>query len=134
MITLKELLGKYKPEDIPEEYVDHLIDLLNRVNVVREKWGHPMIVTSGYRSVKDHLEIYKKKGITDQSKIPMKSKHLYGLAVDIADPKGLLQAWCKANEKTLEEVGLWMEDFSATKGWVHFQCVPPASGKRWFLP
>lgn len=134
MLVLKELLGKYKPEDIPEEHVDNLIDLLKRLNIVRERYGKTMTVSSGYRSLNDHLDIYKKKGITDQSKIPMKSKHLSGLAVDIADPKNELQIWCMVNEKTLEEVGLWLEDFSATKGWVHFQSVPPKSGKRWFLP
>jgi uncharacterized protein YcbK (DUF882 family) len=134
MITLKELLGKYKEEDIPKEHLDNLKDLLNKVNIVRSSYGKPMRPTSGYRSMDDHLRIYKDKGITDQSKIPMKSKHLSGLAVDILDPKQELQQWCLNNEAILVQAGLYMEDFSATTNWVHFQSVPPRSGKRYFIP
>jgi hypothetical protein len=82
----------------------------------------------------EHLEIYRKKGITDQSKIPMKSRHLIGAAIDIYDPNKILQSWVLSNVKVLEEVGLWCEDFSATPNWVHFQILPPASGKRFFKP
>lgn len=80
------------------------------------------------------MRIYKNKGITDPKKIPMKSKHLYGQAVDISDPNQKIQAWCKSNEACLVSIGLWMEDFSVTTNWVHFQIVPPGSGKRWFMP
>jgi hypothetical protein len=34
----------------------------------------------------------------------------------------------------MEEAGLWMEDFSATKTWLHVQITPPASGNRFFKP
>lgn len=134
MISLKELLKTVELKDLPKDHQGNIMDLLERVNKVRSKYGKAMIVTSGYRSMADHLRIYKAKGIVDQSKIPMKSKHLYGQAVDISDPKQELQKWCKDNVKELESIGLWMEDFSATKNWVHFQIVPPKSGKRFFLP
>lgn len=134
MLSMKELLGSYKLEDQPKTTQDNLNKLLKSVNVVRIAWGKPMTVTSGLRSMADHLRIYKNKGITDPSKIPLKSRHLYGEAVDISDPNKELQIWCKANEKILEQAGLWMEDFSVTPNWCHFQCVPPKSGKRWFLP
>jgi hypothetical protein len=78
------------------------------------------------------LRIYAAKGITDKAKIPMKSLHLRGAAVDIADPSGKLMLWCKSNVDILEQVGLWCEE--GTKGWVHFQSQPPRSGKRFFLP
>ena len=44
--------------------------------------GNPVTITSGYRSPKHQIEIYKQKGITDPGKIPMGSYHLKGLAAD----------------------------------------------------
>ena len=113
---------------------DNLNVLLTKINIIRTSWGKPMKVTSGLRTMKHHLEIYAAKGITDKSKIPMKSNHLYGRAVDISDPGRVLQKWCKANEPLLVSTGLWMEDFSKTPTWCHFQTVPPVSGNRWFMP
>ena len=134
MITLKEILGSKDLASLPQEHQDNLAILLERINKIRVAWNKSMTVTSGYRSMAEHLEIYRKKGITDQSKIPMRSRHLIGAAIDIYDPNKLLQSWILDNVKLLEEVGLWCEDFSATKNWVHFQIMPPASGKRFFKP
>jgi DNA repair ATPase RecN len=139
MLSLKEIIhANIEPSALNPEKLKNQEDLLAKVNKIRAKWNKPMTVTSGVRTLKDHLRIYAQKGITDQSKIPMKSKHLETVtnaaAVDIADPNKELQKWCKENEAFLEEVGLWMEDFSATPNWVHFQNIPPKSGKRWFMP
>ena len=133
MISMEELLNKkYKLEDQPKETQDNLQTLLVRVNKIRTLWNKPMIVTSGLRTIEDHLRIYKEKGIIDKSKIPMKSKHLYGQAVDISDPKLALTAWLKEVKSRLEDAELWCEE--GNKNWVHFQIVPPGSGVRWFLP
>jgi hypothetical protein len=135
MITMEELLSNQaKLNELEPDIQNNLNELLLRINKVRTSWGKPMTVTSGFRTMKHHLEIYAAKGITDKSKIPMKSNHLYGRAVDISDPTHVLQNWCKANEPLLAEIGLWMEDFSVTKTWCHFQINPPQSGKRWFMP
>lgn len=134
MITLKELIKNTLISDIPLEHQHNLEELLKRINVIRTVYGKPMTVTSGYRSLQDHLRIYSSKGITDRSKIPMASKHLYGQAVDIYDPNKELQAWVKQNVKVLEDIGLWCEDFGSTPNWCHFQIVPPRSGKRFFIP
>ena len=135
MITLSELLkGKCSLSELDEATKKNLYELLDKINKVRDRYGYPMIVTSGYRTIEHHLEIYKKKGITDKSRIPMKSNHLTGCAVDISDPNGKLQKWCLNNVKILESIGLWIEHFSATKTWVHFQIVPPKSGNRFFMP
>jgi hypothetical protein len=64
----------------------------------------------------------------------MKSNHLFGRAVDFADGDGKLKKWILANIKLMEEIGLYMEDFAATKTWVHFQINPPKSGNRFFKP
>lgn len=134
MITMSEILKGAKLEDQTPEIQKNLNDLLVKLNKVRALYGKPMIVTSGLRTMEDHLRIYREKGITDPKKIPMKSRHLTGDAADFGDSKQELQKWCLANVKVLEEIGLYCEDFSATKNWVHFQQLPPKSGKRFFMP
>lgn len=116
------------------EHKNNYSVLKARVAVILAKFGQVRPVTSGYRSMADHLRIYAEKGITDKNKIPLKSKHLFGQALDIADSDGKLKEFLKNNVSLLEENGLWCEDFSYTKTWVHFQIVAPASGKRFFIP
>lgn len=81
-------------------------------------------MASGFRTPEANA---KAKGAT-------KSKHLSGQAIDIADYDKVLKAACLLYTSRLEALGLWCEDFRATPTWVHFQSVPPASGKRFFLP
>ncbi len=123
MITFKELnpRGYATTED-----VDANLELLHAaINKVRAAYGKPMVVTSGLRTVEHQMRV--------NPKAPQ-SKHILGLAVDIADPDGKLWAWCKKNVPVLEEAGLYMEDGRYTKGWCHFQVTPPKSGKRFFIP
>jgi len=67
-----------------------------------------------------------------------RSKHLTGQAVDIGDPDRSLATWVADNLDVLTECGLYCEDFrwtgDADGGWVHFQTVPPKSGRRIFIP
>ena len=134
MISMNELLsGQASLGDLPNDVQNNLNTLLVKVNKVRTAYDKPMIVTSGLRTVKHHLEIYARKGIYPP-KVPMKSNHLSGRAVDFSDSDGKLKAWVKENIKLIEEIGLYMEDFSATKTWCHFQINPPRSGKRFFMP
>lgn len=125
MISWKEILGKYKESDIPEEHLENLKILHIKLNEVRTEYGNPMSPTSIYRTMADHLRIYKEMGITDKAKIPMKSKHLKGAACDIADPTGELYTWVTSNESILTKAGLWCE--KGTVGWVHFQIEPYGS-------
>lgn len=133
-LTLKEIIKDKDFNKLPKDVQGNLMTLLERVNKVREAWGKAMVVTSGLRTPEDQLRIYKEKGITDPKKVPMGSMHLKGAAVDVLDPKRELQAWCKTNEKMLESIGLWCESFDATENWVHFQCIAPKSGARFFKP
>jgi uncharacterized protein YcbK (DUF882 family) len=128
-ITMQELKGN---NQVSPEIQANLDKLLIAINKIRDAWGKPMTVTSGFRTMEDHLRIYKQKGITDPKKIPMQSKHLYGKAVDIADPGLVMTAWLKANPDILKDNGFWCED--GNSNWVHFQIESPASGKLWFLP
>ena len=134
MITMNELLSNQASFDsLDKEVQENLNQLFLKVNIVRKEYGKPMIVTSGLRTKKHHLEIYARKGIYPP-KVPMKSNHLFGRAVDFADGDGKLKKWILANIKLMEDIGLYMEDFAATKTWVHFQINPPKSGNRFFKP
>ncbi len=138
MIAFKEILGHTAINDISIKEQQNIDDLLKRINIIRDAWAQPMIVTSGYRTLQDHLRIYAAKGITDRSKIPMQSKHLTGNAVDIADPHGELYLWLHLQPgiAALDTANMWCE--MRTTGWAHFQRLPygsyTAGGSRWFLP
>ena len=64
----------------------------------------------------------------------LRSKHMTGQAIDIADPEGDLDEWCLKHLQTLERIGLWLENPASTKGWCHVQIVAPKSGNRVFYP
>lgn len=127
MLNLIELNKHNYPTNT--EIDANLLILLEKINKVRDLYGIPMVVSSGLRSQEQQNSLIA----AGKSNAP-KSKHLTGQAVDILDPDKKLQEWCKENVDKLEEIGLWMEDFSATPNWVHFQIVPPHSGNRFFIP
>lgn len=129
MIHLREILK------IPKDHWDNLNKLQEAVNELRVAYGKPLTVSSGYRSLEEHLRIYKDKGITDKNKIPMQSKHLSGLAVDLVakDIKDF-QEFIKDNQDLCEKLSLFFEHFDATPTWVHCQIVAPKSGNRFFYP
>lgn len=142
MVTLKELMGKTDYNAVPDDHKANIMVLLEKMNKVRDAYGKPMVVTSGYRTKDDHIRVYKelfkkRKQIFDEKKIPWGSKHLSGAACDIHDPKGDLYKWCQSNEHLLENIGLWLEEADDQKR-VHFQVKPYGSwvlGKsRFFKP
>lgn len=126
-MTLKEL----NPNNYPTtpEIDKNLSILLERINMVRNAYGIPMIVTSGLRSDSQQQAL-----IADGKSNAPKSHHLTGEAVDIADMDRKLTEWVKNNMPLMEKIGMWFEDFNSTPTWVHFQIVPPKSGNRVFIP
>lgn len=69
------------------------------------------------------------------------STHLRGQGGDLQDWRDRRFAvWLVTNQRMLVEHGLWMEDPRWTAGktrsdpWVHVQIVPPASGRRIYVP
>jgi hypothetical protein len=124
-ISFSELLCGYKESEIPAEHLANLKTLHEKINVLREKFGKPLKVSNAYRSREHHLAIYKKKGITDEKLIPMKSKHLYGQAVDLAGANiKEFQKWMLANTKLLEELGRYLSH-------CHMVSLPVSCPDKW---
>lgn len=134
-IAFKDMIpASLQISDIPIAHQQNMDALLAKVNRVQEAYGGVFKVTSGYRDLSDHKRIYAAKGVSPD-KVPMGSKHLSGNAVDIYDPDLHITDWLKNDPvgiACLDKNGLWCEE--GNKNWVHFQQLPPRSGKRWFLP
>ena len=65
------------------------------------------------------------------------SAHKEGLAVDLYDPRGEIDAWCVANSAmgdALESCGIYLEHPAHTLGWSHWTIRPPKSKNRIFIP
>ena len=124
---LKELLQagnhKWKESEIDLVTKRNLEDLCRKINKLG--YNPPMYASSCLRSIKDQQRINPKA---------MGSSHLYGAAVDIADPKGELSIWVKNNKQKIIDCGLWVENPDYTKGWIHFQIYAPKSFTRFFNP
>lgn len=120
--VLEYLMGRIKVEDLTDEQVANMNTLIPRVNSFLEKFGKKRKVTSGYRSP----EINKAAGGAK------KSNHMKCAAIDLEDADAKLYNFARANVSMLEKLGLWCEERQG--GWLHMQCVPPKSGKRFFLP
>ena len=124
---VKELLQagnhKWKESEIDLVTRRNLEDLCRKINKLG--YNPPMYASSCLRSIKDQQRINPKA---------MGSSHLYGAAVDIADPKGELSTWVKNNKQKIIDCGLWVENPDYTKGWVHFQIYAPKSFTRFFNP
>lgn len=63
-----------------------------------------------------------------------KSAHKEGLAIDLYDPIGEIDAWCLRNLDILELCGIYIEHPSETCGWSHWTIRAPGSGRRVFFP
>lgn len=103
----------------------NLNQLLKAVNLLRQAYGEPLIVSSGYRP------------FAINSKVPgaaHNSAHMTCEAVDFSDPHGDLDAWCMRHLKDLETWGLFLEHPDATPTWCHVQTRKPHSGNRVFYP
>lgn len=125
MITREEILkGRDVLFPIDGIMEQNLGGLLRSMNLLRDIWGLPMIVTSGYRPKQLNCAVDGRP----------KSRHLTCEACDIADPDGSLGRWSVNHVEILEACGLWMENPEYTKGWVHYQIQPPKSGNRIFTP
>jgi uncharacterized protein YcbK (DUF882 family) len=124
-ITFNELLHGHSIADVPIAAQQNLQELLKVMNTIRDAYGIPMVVTSGYRNTDDQARI---------NPTARHSQHIVGNAVDILDENGILKVWINKNIPLMEQLGIYFEDFAHTPNWVHFQRVPPMSGHRFFIP
>lgn len=112
MISYAELLmGREAEYPLTIQMKKNLDRLYAAINKIRQAYGKPMTVTSGYRP--GHYN--KAAGGAKRS------AHLTCEAVDIADPDGKLASWCMLNLDKLSEAGLWLESPARTRGWTHLQ-------------
>lgn len=112
-------------DDYTQEISDNLDKLLVPLNQIRDAWGKPMIVDSGWRPPSINAST---PGAATHS------KHMLGLAADIADPDGSLWTWVLENLQMMKDLDIFMEDKRWCPGWVHFGMGAPASGHRIFVP
>lgn len=125
--TVKELLRAgsrvWQEKDVDVITLRNLEDLCRKVNALG--YEEPMYASSCLRSIAEQQRI---------NPSAMGSSHLYGCAVDIADPEGYLADWLECCPEKLEQCGLWMENPKSTKGWCHLQTYAPRSMNRIFNP
>lgn len=115
MITWREVVCKCK--------CGHTLttSFFNTLNDFREEYGKPMIIRSGARCEKHNAKV---GGLFN-------SAHIEGRAADI-ERTPALEEFC--TEENLKRFGLYMEDLTFTKSWIHLTDRAPASGKRIFRP
>lgn len=118
------LMGRDTEYPLTPELEANLNNLLTALNGLREKYGKPMIVSSGYRPGKYNVAAGGAKN----------SSHMSCEACDFKDSSRELTNWCLANLDALEEFGLYMESNDRTPTWVHLQIRRPGSGNRVFKP
>ena len=124
MITMKELLGDTKIDDLTDELKKNAAELLMRVNKFRTEYGKPMYVTSGYRTPEHNIKIGGSKN----------SAHCKCQAVDFKDGDGELKKFIAADLDILVRCDLYMEDPNVTTTWIHLSSRSTVSGKRVFKP
>lgn len=123
MISREEVLMKRDIEfPLTKELEANLKKLLENLNKFRQKYGKPMLVSSGYRPGK-----YNKSAGGAKS-----SAHLSCEACDFKDADGKLKEFVKKNPTVLEECDLYMEAPESTPTWIHLQTR--ATKNRVFKP
>lgn len=129
MSISKDELLKGRDQQYPNDYTQEISDNLNKflipINKIRDAWGKPMIVNSGWRPPAINAAT---PGAAAHS------KHEIGLAADISDPDGSLWMWVLENLQLMKDLDIFMEDKRWTPGWTHFGLGQPASGHRIFVP
>lgn len=121
-LTYSATAKKYNIDNTPtEEVKEHIEELIDVLDGVREKWGSAIIVSSGYRCP----ELNEKAGGVKTS------GHLTGYAVDLVpanNQKMKLFEFMKEYFKDKEFDELLLEKNSKST-WIHF-CLKSIQGKQ----
>jgi zinc D-Ala-D-Ala carboxypeptidase len=122
-VTREEILmGRDKDHPLNDTQKQNLEDILVKINKIRDLYGRPMVVSSGYRPAAINANV---GGAAN-------STHTQCQAVDIRDANGEFRKWCLNNLQLLKDIGLWIEDFRWTPTWTHIQTRP--ASRRIFIP
>lgn len=134
MITMDQYwMGRDKlyPSDFTDIIQANGHNTVFRVNALlqlfSEATGIPMeTVASGWRPLAVNQDV---------ANAAEHSHHIDAQACDIRDTSNRdLARWVAANQDKLSMLALWCERFEWTPTWVHFQILPPPSGRRFFIP
>lgn len=126
MINITEyLMGRDRKYTLRDEYRTNAAETVDKVNQLLESFGESRKVVSGWRPAEINAAT---------PNAALHSKHMTCEACDLSDPDGDLDEWALEHPEVLQEIGLWQEHPASTKGWAHFQVVPPKSGNRCFYP
>jgi hypothetical protein len=139
-------LGNLPEDKLTDEVKQNLVKTFRWMDTVREILGIPIKVHLAFRSMAYHLDLYrrlneqrKKQGKPDL-RVPMKSAHLMGNAVDFSSDmgKGSVGANCdeikSIMKPRLEELKLRLEDNGKGANWIHLDSNPPGPSGRFFKP
>ena len=127
MITVDEYIGQHlagHEQELTDEIRANAEIICGRANQLIAAFGEDRGLRSGWRPA----------AINKSAGGATRSKHMTGHAVDIEDNDGRLDAFCRQNVGLLEQLGLWLEAPEYTESWTHIQCLPPRSGRRFFMP
>lgn len=116
----KEYASDYTPEISAN--LDKLLPILNKI---QQAYGKKFTINSGWRPPSINKST---------PGAALASKHMLGLAADIADENGDIMRWVLNNLALMKELGVYMEDWRWTPTWTHFQIVAPKSGNRILIP
>lgn len=123
-LTAKDKVRRDIAAPLTPEMRANMEKLLIALNLLRDLYGKPMVVSSGYRP----------SAINSVTKGASKTScHLTCEACDFEDTDRKLVQWCLRNMDLLERAGLYMESPINTPTWVHLQTRAPRSGKRVFI-
>lgn len=117
------LMGRDAAAPLTPQMRQNMEKLLVACNLLRDLYGKPMSVSSGYRPPTANAAAGGAK----------QSCHLTCEACDFQDTDRKLVQWCLRNLDILVKAGLYMESPINTPTWVHLQTRAPKSGKRVFL-
>lgn len=118
------LMGRDTEFPLTPELETNLIKLLEALNKIRDAYGKPLSVSSGYRP--GHYN--------SDAGGAANSPHKSCEACDFHDPDRALTNWILFNKQILPQCGLYMESPDRTVGWVHLQVRVIPSGNRIFIP
>lgn len=111
--TKSETAIKYGIKNIPNETQKaHIYDLMAFLDGVREQWGKPIIINSGFRS----------DALNRQIKGSKTSDHCNGWAADLKYQDGLFEFLVEyLKDKDFDQL---IKEYSGSVKWIHISIAP----------